>query len=202
MFQHSNVFLAGWQAASAGIPWHLITTDGRKKNEMDDLERALKEIFKGTIKPTRGPKPSAHAKKGVSGFDALVCGALASDYQKRKIDLLCDRLGILSYAPLWHNNPLSHLQHLCEAKIVARVTRSATEGLGPEWIGRVLDQDAISELVGISDAFRFRPDGEGGEYETCVTDAPFMRWPLDVRGRTIRNDGGWEWKVDQVSLQT
>ena len=41
------------------------------------------------------------------GVDGIVSGALASEYQRRRIDQICDHIGIKSFAPLWHKNPAS-----------------------------------------------------------------------------------------------
>ena len=34
--------------------------------------------------------------------DAVCSGAIASDYQRRRVEHVCGRLGVTSLAPLWH----------------------------------------------------------------------------------------------------
>ena len=58
------------------------------------------------------------------------------------------------------------------------MTSVTTEGLGEEWLGRILDSENICELQSLADRYRFNVDGEGGEFETAVLDAPWMKSPI------------------------
>jgi len=48
----------------------------------------------------------------------------------------------------------------------------AARGLDENWIGRVLDEESVKELIDLADKHRFHPAGEGGEYETKVVGFP------------------------------
>src|SRR5687768_11210367 len=62
--------------------------------EVEDLEAAVK---------------AACAKWNAQG---LVSGALASEYQRVRIEAVGHRLGIKTFAPLWHKDPRTYLHHL------------------------------------------------------------------------------------------
>lgn len=125
------------------------------EEEVEDLENALRDI------------------QGSHGVDAVISGALASDYQKTRIDRIGHRLGLKTFAPLWHKDRRTYVRGLIDGGYDIRFSRVAADGLGPEWAGARLDADALERLEGL----RSRPDiaGEGGEFETLVLDAPHFR---------------------------
>ncbi|MDY6779542.1 MAG: diphthine--ammonia ligase [Halobacteria archaeon] len=124
-------------------------------------------------------------------IDAVVTGAVESEYQKERIDRVCDRLGVESVAPLWHVNPVETLHEVTETFDVI-VTGVAADGLDEGWLGRELNSNAVDELLSLSDERGIHPMGEGGEFETLVVGGPHMdgrielefekRWD-GVRGR-------------------
>ena len=61
------------------------------------------------------------------------------------------------------------------------MTSVTTEGLGEEWLGRILNEEDIVELQALADQYRFNVDGEGGEFETAVLDAPWMNAPIKTQ---------------------
>ena len=58
---------------------------------------------------------------------------------------------------------------------VVMMTSVTSDGLGEEWLGKILDKDSLIDLERLSDKFRFNVDGEGGEFEPTVLDAPWMK---------------------------
>jgi diphthine-ammonia ligase len=46
------------------------------------------------------------------------------------------------------------------------------EGLGPEWLGRSLDERALEDLLELRRTKGVSLSGEGGEYESLVIDSP------------------------------
>ena len=82
-------------------------------------------------------------------------------------------------------NLVSHGHHVM-------MTSVSTDGLGKEWLGRMLDMNDVDELEKLSDEFRFNIDGEGGEFETAVLGAPWMKTKIKTN-HTIHWTGqrGW-----------
>jgi diphthine-ammonia ligase len=104
------------------------------------------------------------------GAEGLVSGALASEYQRTRIDAVGHRLGIKTFAPLWHKEPNLYLRSLLAGGYDVRFTRTAADGVPNAWCGGPLDASRVDAMQG----HRARPHvaGEGGEYETLVLDAP------------------------------
>ncbi len=111
-------------------------------------------------------------------LDGVISGALASEYQRTRIDAIGHRLGLKTFAPLWHKDPVIYLRGLLAGGYDLRFTRTAAEGVPNAWCGQVLDAAKLAALQ----AHKARPHvaGEGGEYETLVLDAPHYERRLVV----------------------
>jgi diphthine-ammonia ligase len=157
MFHHPNVAMTRLQAEAMGLEQHFIkTTDEDWRGK---VVRALSELF---------------AK-------AIVTGAVASSYQKDRIDGIAKELGIQSLAPLWHAGPEKMEEMLATMEIY--VSAVSARGLGPEFLG-----EPLKKLVRAK-----KPDVhlflEGGEGETFVADAPCFSKRIRITGWRKHWDG-------------
>jgi ABC transporter with metal-binding/Fe-S-binding domain ATP-binding protein len=132
--------------------------------------------------------------QALSGLDVdgVVTGAIASDYQWDRINGICENLGLRLFSPLWRKEQGMLLRDMVEAGIDAMVVAVSAEGLGNEWLGRTLDDDAIQRLEQLFASKGVNPSGEGGEYETLVIDSPMHDSCLEIVEveREITRDGG------------
>src|SRR5260221_1656380 len=83
MFHSPNTHLGAMIAEAMGKPHVEVATAGEKERELADLERALAEL----------------------PIDGFTSGALASEYQRTRLEGIGHRLGLKSFAPLWHKAP-------------------------------------------------------------------------------------------------
>ena len=191
MFQMQNSWIAGLQAASIGTSWKPVFSDGEEEKEVEDLEIALAGKVDDSISiedvlPEGIEVPDdLEIHSWALQIDGLVVGALRSDYQKTRIERMCERLGIRSFCPLWHKDQFEHMESLVEHGFEVVFTSVSTEGMDERWIGSKLDEDTLNELKEASREFRFNLDGEGGEFETIVTDAPNMKRKILLDGEVI-----------------
>ncbi|MBP51417.1 MAG: diphthine--ammonia ligase [Candidatus Thalassarchaeaceae archaeon] len=205
MFQTQGVGMAGMQAASAGIPWLPILTSGEMDEEMEDLENGLRGLSNPDsameISWPEGWDSSYIAiHTGALSVDGIVSGALRSDFQKTRIELMCQRLGIHSFSPLWHNSPNSHMSSLCEHGFEVVIASVSSEGLGMEWLGKKLGMSNLRELEELSKRYRFNVDGEGGEFETLVLGAPHMNRDIEITMEPVWNGSRGHLKVKSAVL--
>jgi len=162
MFHFPNLKWTALQAESIGVPLLTAETEGVKEEELADLERAL---------------ANAKAKFGLEG---IYTGALASVYQKTRVEKICDRLSLKCISPLWGANPEGHLRRLVAEGFAVIVVSVSALGLDQTWLGRKLDGPSIDELVALGRRFRFHVGLEGGEGETFVLDAPFFSKRIEI----------------------
>lgn len=158
MFHHPNVRATALQAEALGIAHVLKRTAGERDSELIDLKNALAEL---------------HA-------DALLTGAIASSYQKDRIERICAELGMKSIAPLWHNEPESLLREALSLGFETIITSVSAEGFDESWLGKRLDEACIAELKRLHEERGVSMVGEGGEFETFVLDAPLFERKIKV----------------------
>ena len=179
MFQVPGTSLVEHQAKLCGIEWLPVETKGIVDEEINDLETALSQLE----------------------IDGIVSGAIRSDYQKTRLERMCERLGIKSFTPLWHQPPHLHMDSLIENRFEVMLTGVAAEGLGKEWVGRILDLKTYGELKSSASKYRFQIDGEGGEYESLVVAGPHMRGRLLLDFEAHWNGSRGHLSVKQVRTQ-
>jgi uncharacterized protein (TIGR00290 family) len=113
--------------------------------------------------------------------EGLVSGAIASEFQRRRLEKVCEQLSIPSYAPLWHKG--SELLDEMLANMEIYITAVSAEGLGKEWLGKPLADLLRSKPKNIN------PFLEGGEGETFVVDALFFKKRIAISSWNIEWDG-------------
>lgn len=179
MFHVPNTDLAPLVADAVGVPLVTVETHGEKESEVADLQAALATL----------------------PIDGFVSGALASEYQRTRLEGVGHRLGLRSFTPLWHKPPMEILRTVARPGWDVRFAAVAAEGLGETWLGRRLDATAADDLERLGARFGVHPGGEGGEYETLVLDAPCYRRRIEVLQATKdwRRDGG-TWRVEEARL--
>ncbi len=208
MFQMPNTSLAGLQAASMGVPWLPVLSDGVEESEIADLEGAVSggSDVQAAFACVIADSPQIEFPDDLSlqdaalDVDALVVGALRSDYQKTRIERMCERLGLISYCPLWHHSPEGHMSSLVEHGFDVRIVSVSSDGLGEEWLGARLDEETLSNLTTAARTHRFNLDGEGGEFETIVVGAPLMPQSIEISGRPEWLGRRGVWTLDHACL--
>ena len=135
--------------------------------EIEPLEAALSELA---------------AETDLAGVTA---GAVESEFQTDRIRGVCDRLGVDLFAPLWREDPRALADAMLDAGFEIRVIQVAAGGLDESWLGRTLDADAFVELERLGESHGVHLLGEGGEFETLVTDGPHMSRPIELEYETV-----------------
>ncbi|WP_456419953.1 diphthine--ammonia ligase [Methanocaldococcus infernus] len=157
MFHIPNVHLTELSSKAVGIPLVKIYTKGEKEKEVEDLKEGLREL----------------------DIDGVVTGAIASKYQKERIDRVCEELKLKSFSPLWGREPESILREVSELFNVIIVGVYAY-GLGKEWLGKRIDKSNIDDLIKLCEKYGIHKAFEGGEAETFVLDSPVFKKRIEI----------------------
>ncbi|MFP4631864.1 MAG: diphthine--ammonia ligase [Halobacteriota archaeon] len=155
MYHVPAVEVARTAAEKAGHDVLAVEVDG--DDEITPLERTLAEL----------------------DADVVVSGAVASDYQRERVDGVADRLGMEHDAPLWHVDPRQKLREVA-GDYEVMVTAVAADGLDRDWLGRRLTDEAVDELLALETTHGVHPMGEGGEYESLALSGPHLPFEIDV----------------------
>ena len=163
MFHIPNIHLVELQAKAMGFPLISVESSGIKEKELEDIEKALETAIK---------------KYKIEG---AVSGALASNYQKERIDKICSKLKIKSIAPLWHVDPKKYVRELIDSDFEIIITGIAAEGLSKDFLGHEINETFLNKIKDLS----IHHGGEGGEYESLVLDCPLFNKKLKIKSSKI-----------------
>ena len=158
MYHGENVHLIPMIAESIGLPLLMKESDAEKERELEDLKELILK----------------------AGIDAIVSGAIASEYQRTRIEKICHEAGVKSFMPLWHKNQKQLLKEMIDAGFVIVIDAIAAEGLDENFLGRVIDGDVFKKLEKVADKYKINMGGEGGEYETLVLDCPMYKKRIEI----------------------
>ncbi|CAA7403953.1 unnamed protein product [Spirodela intermedia] len=114
-------------------------------------------------------------KHQIPSITAVSSGAIASDYQRLRVESVCSRLGLVSLAYLWKQDQTSLLDEMIRKEIKAITIKVAAIGLKPsKHLGRdILELQA--HLLNLKEMYGINVCGEGGEYETLTLDCPLFK---------------------------
>ena len=158
MFHYPNIRLVDLFAEAAEIQLVKAETLAVKEREVEDLKRLIEGL----------------------DVDAIVSGAIASNYQKSRIEKMCEQLRLKCIAPLWHENPLNILKEILDLKFEVIITGVYAYGFSEKWLGRKIDEASVKALIELNKQYGVSLVGEGGEYETLVLDAPFFKKRIKI----------------------
>ncbi|KAI9185208.1 hypothetical protein LWI28_005309 [Acer negundo] len=113
-------------------------------------------------------------KRQIPSVTAVSSGAIASDYQRLRVESVCSRLGLVSLGYLWKQDQSLLLQEMIANDIKAITVKVAAMGLNP---GKHLGKELAfleSYLHKLKELYGINVCGEGGEYETLTLDCPLF----------------------------
>ncbi|MEM3700812.1 MAG: TIGR00289 family protein [Candidatus Bathyarchaeia archaeon] len=158
MFHYPNIRLVDLFSKAVEIPLVKAETSGIKEREVEDLKRVIEKL----------------------DIDAIVSGAIASNYQKTRVEKICQQLELKCLTPLWQRNPIEILEEIVNLKFHVIITGVYALGFSREWLGRKIDEKTIKALKELNRQYGVSIVGEGGEYETLVLDAPFFKKRIKI----------------------
>ncbi|WP_313690951.1 diphthine--ammonia ligase [Halorarum halobium] len=173
MYHVPETKLAGLAAESVGIPLVEVEPDDFEAGEAVDAG----EQGDAELEPMEAALLELRSSLPLAGVTA---GAVESEFQTARIEAMCERLGIDLFAPLWQRDPVELGEAMLAAGFEITILQVAAAGLDESWLGRTLDGDALAELVELNEEYGVHVLGEGGEFETFVTDGPHMRNPIEL----------------------
>jgi ABC transporter with metal-binding/Fe-S-binding domain ATP-binding protein len=158
MYHVPNAAMASYSAEILGIQWQKVRED------------RVRETIEGLAQ---------------TGYRALIAGAIASSYQKTRLESLCTEMGMCLFTPLWLLDQEKVLNELILRNIRAIIVSASAEGMEEKDIGREIDEEFIEEMKRRSRKVGLNISGEGGEYESFVLG--FMKKNIKI----VRSEKYW-----------
>ena len=159
------------------LPLVVKITEGKKEEELVDLEAAISEA------------------QNQFGIEGIVTGAVESVYQAERIQRICQRLDLWCFNPLWKKNQQALLEEMLEKGFRVLISGIFAYPLDEKWLGKEIAPETIRRLVELQHEYGISPSGEGGEIETTVLDAPMFKrsWCPNDSGHRHEPQEGLAW---------
>ena len=161
MFHVPNIHITDLLSEAFDIPIMSVETEGIKEEELNDLKKAFEDL------------------KNL-GVEAVYTGALYSQDQKSRIEKLCDEVGLVAVSPYWHVDELEYMRKIVSLGFKIIICGVAAWGLDESWLGKVIDDEAIDELIKIHEKYYIDLAFEGGEAETLAIDGPIFKKRIKI----------------------
>jgi ABC transporter with metal-binding/Fe-S-binding domain ATP-binding protein len=172
LFHYPNSWVTDYLADAMQIPLIRFTVNGRRKeDEIMALEKTILQAM------------------SLYGIEGVVYGGISSNYQKRAFEEICSRHKLAAIAPLWNVEPQKYMNELVEYGFSIIIVAVSAMGLGKEWLGKLIDKDALDKLAALAKKYGFNLTFEGGEAETLVIDCPLFRKKLRINAASTQWDG-------------
>ncbi|MFN3268284.1 MAG: diphthine--ammonia ligase [Zestosphaera sp.] len=156
MFHSINIEFSKLHADLMSVDEVVVRSGGIKELEVLEVISSLKKL-------------GLHSR-----YEYLVSGAVASKYQKERVDLIAEELGLNHVAPLWGRDQKTLL--LEEVKHMSfMVTAIQAYGLNMKWLGTVINESNVKEFLNDLEKCGISPVGEGGEFETYVISSKLFK---------------------------
>jgi diphthine-ammonia ligase len=183
MYQSTGSSVIPAYADCLGVPLIRRTIEGKavsqslsyesqvEGDEVEDLFLLLKEVIQ------RFP-----TIKGVS------CGAIVSNYQRTRVENICQRLGLTCLSYLWQRDRKELFHEIVHEKIDAILVKVAGAGLEPDkHLGKTL-ANLLPVIDRLHNKYGLDYCGEGGEYESLVLDTPIFLKKIEILEKLIIYD--------------
>jgi len=168
MFHFPNIHLTEHISRAIEIPLVSAETSGIKEKEVEDLKKLLASL----------------------DVEGVVSGAVASSYQKQRIEKVCNELGLKSVTPLWHEEPLDIMNELIDHKFKVIIVGVYAYGFDRTWLGKEINSATLEKLVELNKKYQISLVGEGGEYESLVLDTPIFKKRIEIIESEISYENG------------
>lgn len=175
MFHSPTLNVVDLLAEALEIPIVKGKTSGVKEEEIKDLEGVLANL----------------------DVDGVVSGSIASTYQKKRLERICDNLGLRLVTPFWGYDQERFVKEVLELGYDVIIVAVSALGLDQRWLGRKLDEQAFIELKKLREKYGINLTFEGGEGETLVLDCPVYKKRLEI----VEYDLVWSGRAGYLAVK-
>jgi len=184
MFQKIDDKILSLQSQALDTPFVLQKTKGIKEEELKDLKKLLTK---------------AKEKYSLQG---VITGAIKSNYQRERIQEICNDLGLRMFSPLWNKTQEGVLKEILDNNFEVSIVKVAGYGLDETWLGRRITSEDVLNLKIINKKKGINVAGEGGEYETLVLDMPYFKNRIKITRANPIMENEFTGYLDILKIET
>ena len=170
IFHTPNLNVVPTLAEAMGKEVILGSSTGEEDSDMEGLRRALEGL----------------------DIDGVVTGAVWSDYQWDRMNLVCGDLGLKVISPMWRKDQDMLMEQIIDSGIRAVIVGCYAEGFDESWLGRPINHDTLKDLKALRSKYGISIMGERGEYESMTLYIPGFSHGFEIaeaEKEWKRNDG-------------
>ncbi len=157
MLHTQNIEMTKLTSEALNLPIVIGHTRGKKEEELKDIKQTV---------------IGAREKYGIEGIGT---GAIASQYQKTRIDSIGSDCGLTVLSPIWGVAQSFYMRTVILELYKFILTSVSCQGLDETWLGKELSLADLEKLERLSSKYKFNIAFEGGEAETLVLDCPLYK---------------------------
>jgi uncharacterized protein (TIGR00290 family) len=131
-------------------------------------------------------KEGARMLAGDRDIAGMVFGDIYLDEHRAWVEGICQDLGIRAVEPLWGRNRRSLIREFLDAGFRSVIIAAKADCIGPECIGRTVDDTFLDYLMVRRDV---DPCGERGEYHTLVIGGPLFDGNIEIISSQVADRG-------------
>ena len=158
MFHYPNIELTKVQAKLMGINQVFYESCSEKEKEVEELKKVISKLK----------------------IEGIVAGAVASEYQRTRIQKIAEELNLNLIFPFWKMDRIEYMKKMINLGFKIIIVGVAAEGFTEEWLGKEIDKKCVDNLVKLNKKYKIDIVGEGGEYETSVLDCPIFKKKIEI----------------------
>jgi len=177
LYQYATVEWTKLSSQALGIPViHIKSEKIGPREEADELEEVFKEL----------------------GVDAVVVGGVGlQETQIREWRRVAQKFGMKLIIPYQGYTSEQLIDEEVKTGFEIIITNVASDGLGPEWLGKRIDKENLEKLKELSKKYGFDIDFEGGYADTFVCDGPIFNKRIEV----VNSKKVWDNKTSSGYLE-
>lgn len=177
LYQFATVEWTKLSAKALDIPLIYITSEKiGPREEADELEKVFKNLEVNAI---------------------LMGGVGLQETQIRELKRVAQKFEIEIIIPYEDYTSEELIEEEVKEGFEIVITNVASDGLGPEWLGRKIDKETLERLKILSKQYGFDIDFEGGYADTFVCDGPIFNKRIEF----ISTEKIWDTKTNSGYLE-
>ncbi|MEW6034794.1 MAG: diphthine--ammonia ligase [Chloroflexota bacterium] len=163
----------GTRTMSHGLDSNLIGLQSQEAGisllQRNTTWQTYEEVFKNVMLEVH--------REGIKGG---VFGDIDLQQHRDWVERVCAEVDIEPVLPLWKKERLAVLHEFIQAGFEAVVVSTRGKVMGPEWLGRNINQQFILDLMELQKTVDLDLCGEAGEYHTFVTAGPLFKSRIKI----------------------
>ncbi len=139
----------------------------------------------------------------LEGINSGIFGDIDFNEHRGWIERVCSERDITPHLPLWEQSQEDILNEFIRLGFKSIVVATKADLLGPEWLGRIVDNAFLEDLKDLGETKEITLCGEAGEYHSYVIDGPLFNKRIEIiESSNERKNDHWFLRINKYDLKS